>query len=120
MKNRKEVTIGDGQRLNTRARARTDAQQAGQLQQPIEGVALNGRSASGHEQIDAMDHLFLSLDMRGALPRGARSPKPRGAKEDPGGKGTAPPRRVAAPRQAGRKRRPQKQVQRKHRVKKDF
>jgi len=120
MENSGRGKISDGQHADPRVRGKEDAQEATRSQKSIEGVAPSVRSTNGDEQSDVIDQLFLRLDMRAALPQGARSPKSRGTKADPGGKGTALRHKVAAPRQARSKRKPNKQVQRKrHFVKKD-
>jgi len=120
MENSRKGKISEEQHVDPRVGVQEDVQEAARSQKSIEGVAPSVRSTNGHEQSDVIDQLFLRLDMRAALPQGARSPKSRGTKVDPGGKGTALRYNVAAPRQARSKRKPNKQVQRKrHFVKKD-
>jgi hypothetical protein len=120
MENSRKGKISEEQYVDPRVRAQEDVQEAARSLKSIEGAAPSGRSTNDHEQNDVIDQLFLRLDMRTALPQGARSPKSRVTKLGSGGKGTALRHKVAASRQVRSKRKPGKQVQpKRHSVKKD-
>jgi hypothetical protein len=120
MENSRKGKISEEKHVDPRVRVQVDIQETDRSQKSIEGVAPIGRNTNGHEHSDVIDQIILRLDMRAALPQGARSPKSRGTKADPGGKGTALRHKVEVPRQVRSKRKPGKQVQRKrHLVKKD-
>ena len=89
MEDLKKGKISEQQHVDPRVRVQEGVQEAVQPQKSIEDVATSGRSTNDHEQNDVIDQLFLRLDMGGALPQVARSPKSRSSKTGAGGKGTA-------------------------------
>jgi hypothetical protein len=109
MENPRKGKTSEEQHVDPGVGTQGDVQEAARPQKSIEGVARSERSTNGHEQNDVIDQLFLRLDMRGALPQVARSPKSRGTKVGTGGKGTALRHKVAAPRQSpGHAKKPKK------------
>jgi hypothetical protein len=100
MENSRKGKISEEKYLDPSVGVQVDVQGADRSQRSIEGVSPSGPSTNAQEQSDVIDQLFLRLDMRAALPQGARSPKSRGAKAGAGGKGTALRHKVPAFRQA--------------------
>ena len=100
MENPRKGKISEEQHVDPRVRVQEDGQEAARSHESIDGVAAGGRSTNGHDQNDVINQLFLRLDMRGALPQAARSPKSRSTKVGTGGQGTALRYSVAGSRKA--------------------